>query len=157
MNGVRRFLAGGGLSDPQNPGPPPPLDLGSPPSSAAPLTSASSDASSSISALSILKSPQPTTAALFLKKKDKPRPPPANNNSVDEGRGFRTRPNTIDSSLAGGSRGSGPVQRSTRDELLLSLLASEAVVESRDFTILNSEEVDELKKVRFQRFFHLSS
>ncbi|KAK7470289.1 hypothetical protein VKT23_001721 [Stygiomarasmius scandens] len=34
----------------------------------------------------------------------------------------------------------------TRDELLLSLLASEAVVDSRDFEILSSEEVDELKK-----------
>ncbi|KAJ6515405.1 Up-regulated during septation-domain-containing protein [Mycena sanguinolenta] len=34
----------------------------------------------------------------------------------------------------------------TRDELLISLLASEAVVDSRDFEILSSEEVEELKK-----------
>ncbi|KAF8638559.1 hypothetical protein AX17_002102 [Amanita inopinata Kibby_2008] len=34
----------------------------------------------------------------------------------------------------------------TRDELLISLLASEAVVDSRDFDILNSEVVEELKK-----------
>ena len=34
----------------------------------------------------------------------------------------------------------------TRDELLMSLLASQAVVDSRDFDILGSEEVDELKK-----------
>ncbi|KAF7332435.1 hypothetical protein MKEN_00125400 [Mycena kentingensis (nom. inval.)] len=34
----------------------------------------------------------------------------------------------------------------TRDELLLSLLASEAVVDSRDFEILTSEEVEELKR-----------
>ncbi|KAJ7693825.1 Up-regulated during septation-domain-containing protein [Mycena rosella] len=34
----------------------------------------------------------------------------------------------------------------TRDELLISLLASEAVVDSRDFEILSSEEVDDLKK-----------
>ncbi|KAK0461786.1 Up-regulated during septation-domain-containing protein [Desarmillaria tabescens] len=33
-----------------------------------------------------------------------------------------------------------------RDELLLSLLASDAVVDSRDFEILSFEEVDELKK-----------
>ncbi|KAF7302090.1 hypothetical protein MIND_00775700 [Mycena indigotica] len=33
-----------------------------------------------------------------------------------------------------------------RDELLLSLLASEAVVDSRDFEILTSEEVEDLKK-----------
>lgn len=36
----------------------------------------------------------------------------------------------------------------TRDELLFSLLASEAVVECRDFTIITSEEVEDLKKVR---------
>lgn len=35
----------------------------------------------------------------------------------------------------------------TRDELLISLLASEAVVDSRDFDILTSEEVEDLKKV----------
>ena len=35
----------------------------------------------------------------------------------------------------------------TRDELLISLMASEAVVDSRDFEILAAEEVDELKKV----------
>lgn len=34
----------------------------------------------------------------------------------------------------------------TRDELLISLLASEAVVDSRDFEILSSEEVDDLKR-----------
>lgn len=37
----------------------------------------------------------------------------------------------------------------TRDELLISLLASQAVVDSRDFEILGSEDVDELKKARF--------
>lgn len=37
----------------------------------------------------------------------------------------------------------------TRDELLMSLLASEAIVDSREFEILSSEEVEELKKVRF--------
>lgn len=47
----------------------------------------------------------------------------------------------------------GDVKRSsgflnTRDELLFSLLASEAVVECRDFTIITSEEVEDLKKVR---------
>lgn len=40
-----------------------------------------------------------------------------------------------------------PLQRTTRDDLLLSLLASEAVVESREFAILNLEEVEEYKKV----------
>jgi len=36
----------------------------------------------------------------------------------------------------------------TRDELLISLMASEAVVDSRDYDILDAEQVDELKKVR---------
>ena len=35
----------------------------------------------------------------------------------------------------------------TRDDLLMSLLASEAVVDSRGFEILSSEEVEELKRV----------
>jgi hypothetical protein len=34
-----------------------------------------------------------------------------------------------------------------RDELLMSLLASEAVVDSREFDILNAEEVENLKRV----------
>lgn len=35
----------------------------------------------------------------------------------------------------------------TRDELLVSLMASEAVIDSRDFEILTAEEVEDLKKV----------
>jgi len=35
----------------------------------------------------------------------------------------------------------------TRDELLISLMASEAVIDSRDFEIITAEEVDDLKKV----------
>ncbi|KAJ3488781.1 hypothetical protein NLJ89_g11582 [Agrocybe chaxingu] len=34
----------------------------------------------------------------------------------------------------------------TRDELLMSLMASEAVIDSREYEILNGEDVDELKK-----------
>ncbi|KAI5115009.1 hypothetical protein M0805_008266, partial [Coniferiporia weirii] len=41
-------------------------------------------------------------------------------------------------------RASGPVD--TRDELLMSLLASEAIVDSREFDILSAEDVEELKK-----------
>lgn len=43
-------------------------------------------------------------------------------------------------------RASGPVD--ARDELLISLLASEAGLDSRDFDILSAEDVEELKKVR---------
>ncbi|KAF5392932.1 hypothetical protein D9757_001216 [Collybiopsis confluens] len=148
MNGVRRFLGGAGLSDSQSPGPPAPLNLGSPLSSAAPPTATSS---------APIKSPPTTTAALFLKKKDKSRSSLASQSisgSVDDspttGASTRNRSNTgSSSSSANGSTrksGSGPIQRNTRDDLLLSLLASEAVVESRNFAILSSDEVDELKK-----------
>ncbi|KAG2013231.1 hypothetical protein CC2G_010164 [Coprinopsis cinerea AmutBmut pab1-1] len=41
-------------------------------------------------------------------------------------------------------RASGPLN--TRDELLMSLMASEAVVDSREYQILGTEEVEELKK-----------
>ncbi|KIK67666.1 hypothetical protein GYMLUDRAFT_36395 [Collybiopsis luxurians FD-317 M1] len=164
MNGVRRFLGAAGLSDTQTPGPPAPLDLGSPPSSATPLTSASSasaysnPSTSSASPYPIqIKSPTTTTAALFLKKKDKTRPSQGSQSisgSVDEASSSavltRARSNTGSSSSSASGltkkSGSGPILRNTRDELLLSLLASEAVVESRDFEILSSEEVDELKK-----------
>ena len=37
---------------------------------------------------------------------------------------------------------------SAKDDLLMSLLASEAMVDSRGFDILSAEEVEELKKVR---------
>ena len=43
----------------------------------------------------------------------------------------------------------------TRDELLVSLLASEAMVESREYEILTSEDVEELKKARRDNVFHL--
>ncbi|KAI3610733.1 involucrin repeat protein [Moniliophthora roreri] len=46
--------------------------------------------------------------------------------------------------ITNGKRSSGPINM--RDELLLSLLASEAVVDSREFTILSAEDVEELKK-----------
>ena len=36
---------------------------------------------------------------------------------------------------------------SVRDDLLLSLLASEAIVDSRGYQVLGAEEVEELKKV----------
>jgi hypothetical protein len=45
--------------------------------------------------------------------------------------------------------GSPPVPPpNTKDELIIELLASEAVVDSRDFEILDAEKVEDLKKVR---------
>lgn len=51
-----------------------------------------------------------------------------------------------------------PVDRSsgffgTRDELLMSLLSSEAVVDSRGYEVLSAEEVEELKKVGLLSWF----
>lgn len=51
-----------------------------------------------------------------------------------------------------------PVDRSsgffgTRDELLMSLLSSEAVVDSRGYEVLSAEEVEELKKVCLFDYF----
>ncbi|KAJ4465176.1 Up-regulated during septation-domain-containing protein [Lentinula edodes] len=172
MNGVRRFL-GGGFNDTQSPGPPAPLELGSPPSSAVPLNSAStasaySNYSDSPGPSIQPKSPTTTTAALFLKKKDKSRPSLGGSQaSLDEIRAStstRARSNTASSSSSsvnGLARkslsGTRPIQRNTRDDLLLSLLASEAVVESRDFAILSSEEIDELKKEETRLSSRLSS
>ncbi|KAJ3755650.1 Up-regulated during septation-domain-containing protein [Lentinula raphanica] len=168
MNGFRRILNGSGIT--QSPGPPASLDLDSPPSSSAPLASAStasaySNYSDPPNSSTQPKSPTVSTAALFLKKKDKSRPSlGGSQSSLDEIRAMpaasaasvaatRARSNTAGSSsssvngLAGKSlSGARPIQRNTRDDLLLSLLASEAVVESRDFAILSSEEIDELKK-----------
>jgi hypothetical protein len=52
--------------------------------------------------------------------------------------------NSFNSQDSAGNRTSSPLN--TRDELLISLLASEAVVDSRGFQMLSAEEVDELKK-----------
>ncbi|KAJ3772151.1 Up-regulated during septation-domain-containing protein [Lentinula raphanica] len=168
MNGFRRILNGSGIT--QSPGPPASLDLDSPPSSSAPLASAStasaySNYSDPPNSSTQPKSPTVSTAALFLKKKDKSRPSlGGSQSSLDEIRAMpaasaasvaatRARSNTAgssSSSVNGLARkslsGARPIQRNTRDDLLLSLLASEAVVESRDFAILSSEEIDELKK-----------
>ena len=62
---------------------------------------------------------------------------------------FSTRKST--STDPGWKRLSGALN--TRDELLMSLMASEAVIDSRDFEILSAEEVEELKKVRLFIFF----
>jgi len=53
----------------------------------------------------------------------------------------------IDWKRVTGSSVSSATTSSVRDELLMSLLASQALVDSRDLEILTSEQVDELKKV----------
>jgi hypothetical protein len=43
----------------------------------------------------------------------------------------------------------------TRDELLISLMASEAAIDSRDFEIITAEEVEDLKKVHLIPIYYL--
>jgi hypothetical protein len=119
-----------------------------------------------------------TTAALFLRK-DKQRPVPVP--STDEGHGqpgapaasastgHIARSSTNPLSTSGlqylGATGSKRVISSSelsatnggganaRDQLFISLLSSEAVVDSREYHVLQAEEVEELKKVRVHTLF----
>jgi hypothetical protein len=59
----------------------------------------------------------------------------------------RTTDVLFDSPKAGSSRLRHSGLPNTRDELLMSLLASEAVIDSREVEILSAEVVEELKKV----------
>lgn len=166
MNGVRRFLGGGG----GNSTPPPSAT----PQSVSPLVISGKQLQPPWVDQSptppLENSPKNTTAALFLRKQKLP-PRPSSPSSDDDVR----RPQSNGSTLVSPTRslpmrksttsspGAGPStprtpfnfytsisqsgQLNTKDELLMSLLTSEAVVDSRDFEILSAEEIDELKKV----------
>ncbi|KAJ6616211.1 Up-regulated during septation-domain-containing protein [Mycena sp. CBHHK59/15] len=144
--GVRRFLASATASTSPPASDPPPLKPGAP---TWPPQSAGATPTS------------PTTAPLFLRKDkqddaEAPRSParmqkalksPSSSASASPKQQppstmSRVPPPTRLSTSRTGIQG--PLN--TRDELLISLLASEAVVDSRDFEILSSEEVDDLKK-----------
>ncbi|KAI0701181.1 Up-regulated during septation-domain-containing protein [Cytidiella melzeri] len=173
MNGVRRFLGGGGTgnSTPEPMTSPPstaPLVIygksswpPSPPPTSPPRTS--------------FDSPPKTTPALSLRRDRKP-PLPLNDESSSSHfpAGRSSNGNSARTGSALESPGAGPSspkmhplpsrvsqlsRKSTgteskrssqmlniRDDLLMSLLASEAIVDSRGFEILSSEEVEELKK-----------
>ena len=155
MNGVRRFLTGNTAgSDPPQPAPAvqiSPLSLNTKPSW--PPT----DSGQTTNVLS--ESPVSTTSPLSLKR-DRPRPQDGDQPSPSSSRtdsvqptpsprktnripppSAITTPQTIDHANCENAH-------STRDELLLSLLASEAVAECQGHEILSSEQVEELKKVR---------
>ncbi|KAF8806306.1 hypothetical protein BYT27DRAFT_7191636 [Phlegmacium glaucopus] len=101
-------------------------------------------------------SPDPTQP-LFVKK-DRPKPVTDELNHSRTFSNFSTPDNSSPSSSSfnrisrksvnlsesGWKRNSGPLN--TRDELLMSLMASEAVIDSRGFDILTAEEVEDLKK-----------
>ncbi|KAH9943146.1 Up-regulated during septation-domain-containing protein [Epithele typhae] len=152
MNGVRRFLGGGSAT---------------PSSQTAPLPSVSNGVDES--------SPPKTTAALVFRK-DRSRATPPSRQSDDDGHSsFQSSRNSLESGrtstqpsspIAGPSSPRAPVPirvaelarngsatskrtsatYSSKDDLLITLLASEALVDSRDFDILSAEEVEDLKK-----------
>ena len=139
MNGVRRFLAGG--------------------QSNAPPSQEDDREDQTVN----------TTAALFVRKNTNNSPSQTqtldgnsygSDSRVSNDSYSSSMRKSIISSMASGSAGpSSPrapiptvkresVQLNTRDELLMSLLTSEAVVDSRNFEILSAEETEELKKVQ---------
>jgi len=159
MNGVRRFLTGNTASpDPPQPAPAvpiSPLSLSNKPS----WPPTDNDQTSNV----LTESPVSTTNPLLLKR-DRPRP-------QDDGqaRSSSSRTDSIQSTLSPRKttripppnampptldHGNGENGYSTRDELLLSLLASEAVAECQGNEILSSEQVEELKKVRNNQRFN---
>jgi len=160
MNGFRRILGGGSQTPPQSATSPPaipPLAL-----SPKPLWPPDQSQSPDTSFQNIPKTTA-TTAGLFLRKQN-PIPgspsasdgrPPSNVSSLAS----PTRKSITSSPVAGPSSprahlptsslsisNNGPLN--PKDELLMSLLTSEAVVDSRECEILSAEEIEELKNVR---------
>jgi Up-regulated During Septation len=156
MNGVRRFLI--------NP------NIPSTSTSTPPTKDRSSISSRSSSPNKELPPPPPltpVTKALFIRKDRKP-PPLVSDTEPDP---FTTSapststapqhrkpppPEVQETPLPPSQLQTNGVQQpNTRDALLLSLLSSEAIVESRGYEILSAEEVEELKKVRAIRSINI--
>jgi len=159
MNGVRRFLTGNTASpDPPQPTPAvsiSPLSLSNKPSWPPTDGEQATDA--------LTESPVATTNPLFLKR-ERPRP-----QDEDQPRSSSSRADSVQPTLSphrttrvplpnaippAVDHKNGGNANSTRDELLLSLLASEAVAECQGHEILSSEQVEELKKVRNSQWFN---
>ena len=153
MNGVRRFLTGNAQASQDPPQPPPiipiaPLSLNTKP----PFPPTDNNQTTDV----LTESPVSTTSPLSLKK-DRPRPQGEAQPQYSSPReGFaqtivsprRTaRMSPPDPTPPAVDHRNSENAHSTRDELLLSLLASEAVAECQTHEILSSEQVEELKKV----------
>ena len=164
MNGVRRFLGGVATVQPL-PDPSPTLT-----DTAPPWVNPSNG--TKVSGLSIRKDKQPAPAtpddgdALASSPSShsvgsaSPFASPGSQTSATTASSSRSRANTDDSSkhahprlntrrlpsVSGQEFKRSSLVLSTRDELLMSLLASEAMVDSRESEILSSEQVEELKK-----------
>jgi hypothetical protein len=156
MNGFRRILGGGSQTPPRTTTTPPPV--------VSPLAVASKPSwppDRSTSSETIPKTG--TTAGLVLRKqKATPVSPTSDDrpSSNPSSPAFPLRKLTMSSPVALPSSPHAPPmfnsslpvspndQLNMRDELLVSLLTSEAVVDSRECEILSAEEIEELKKVR---------
>ena len=118
-----------------------PLELAPPwsPTSTQPLflkkKQQSDDDNNHSRSLSNFSTPSPTRSSQYL-----PNNSPPSSSSLN-----RISRKSVNLSDSGWKRNSGPLN--TRDELLMSLMASEAVVDSRGFDILTAEEVEDYKKV----------
>jgi hypothetical protein len=139
MNGVRRFLG----------------NATSPPTSTPANKDRASTSSRSSSPTKELP-PPPPTKALFIRKERKPPPPVSGSSSTTSSPTASTPPprrkappSEWEEALSPSpshSQANNVQLANTRDVLLLSLLSSEAMVESRDYEVLSAEEVEEFKK-----------
>jgi hypothetical protein len=155
MNGVRRFLINPSI---------PSTSTSTPPTKD--RTSISSRSSSPTKELP--PPPTPVTKALFIRKERKPpplvsdtEPSPSTTSALTTSTAPRHRipppPESQEIPLPPSHlQTNGVLQTNTRDALLLSLLSSEAMVDSRGYEILSAEEVEELKKVRAIQSFNIS-
>lgn len=125
MNGVLRLL-GSATTTPSHPNPGPPTT----PEQRQKLQPATNEFNHSRS-YSNFSTPSPTIST--------------NNSSPSSPSLNRISRKYVNLSESGWKRNSGPLN--TRDELLMSLMASEAVVDSRSFDILTAEQVEDFKKV----------
>jgi len=154
MNGVRRFLI--------NPIP-------STSTSTPPIKDRSSISSRSSSPSKELPPPPtPVTKGLFIRKERKPPPlvsdtelsPSTTSVPTTSTAPQSRKPPPLESQETplppSHLQTNGVQQTNTRDALLLSLLSSEAMVDSRGYEVLNAEEVEELKKVRATQSFNIS-
>jgi hypothetical protein len=140
MNGVRRFLG----------------NATSPPTSMPANRDHIGISSRSPSPTKELPPPPPITKGLFIRKDRKPPPPPISGPSSTESSPTISTPplrrkappaEWEETSPPSNGQASGEKPANTRDALLLSLLSSEAIVDSRAYEILSAEEVEDLKKV----------
>ncbi|KAH9959819.1 Up-regulated during septation-domain-containing protein [Russula dissimulans] len=139
MNGVRRFLSNATSEPPPTP-------------AIKDRTSTPSRPSSPTKELP----PHSATKGLFIRKDRKPLPPVSGPSSTPSSPTTSTPPprrkpppserDETSPPSHDHANGNGVRRASTRDALLLSLLSSEAMVDSRDYVILSTEEVEELNK-----------